>query len=123
MIVKVGIEAGRIPNEDPTLDSINPIADVRVDDVYRDVPGLNGCSCGSSEGGRSVEEYRVQLTCKRKREGQIGRTTGYSSEASLSVRVMHTAIQDSLVPCSIECLRFIRVGETSAAIVANIPSR
>ena len=124
LIINVGIAVGRISDGGPTSGAINEIANVRasskrgirVDDVYRDVPGLNGCSCGSSEGGRSVEEYRVQLTCKHKREGQIGRTTGCSTGASLSVRVMHTTIPDSLMPCSIECLRFNRVGETSPSL-------
>ena len=131
LIVNVGIAVGRIPDGSPTSGAINEIANIRagskrgirVDDVYRDVPGLNGCSCGSSEGERSVEKYRVQLTCECKREGQIGRTTGCSTKASLSVPVIHTAIPDSLVPCSTECLRFNRVSGTSAAIVANIPSR
>ncbi len=69
LVVNVSIEVSRISNESPTSDAINGVADVRaggkrdgrVDNVYSNVPGLNGCSCGSSHSKRSVVECRVQV--------------------------------------------------------------
>ena len=62
LIVNVGIEVSRISNKGPTSDAINGVADVRagskrdgrVDNVYGDVPGLNGRSCGLSHSKRRV---------------------------------------------------------------------
>ena len=67
LIVNVGIVVSRISKESPKLGAINPVADVRaggkrdvrVDNVDSDVPGLNRCTCGSTQGKQIVVEYRV----------------------------------------------------------------
>lgn len=69
LIVNVGIEVSRISNGSPTSDAIKGVADVRaggkrdgpVDNVYSDVPGLNGRSCGLIYSKRRVVGCRVRV--------------------------------------------------------------
>lgn len=57
LIVSVGIEVSRVSNGSITLDAIDRVTDVRAggkdeggfDDVKGNIPGLNRCSCGSSQ--------------------------------------------------------------------------
>lgn len=67
LIVSVGIEVSRVSNGSTALDTIDRVTDVCAgrkdeggfDDVKSNIPGLDRCSCGSSQrvrvksGGRS----------------------------------------------------------------------
>lgn len=56
LIVNIGSEVGGVSNRSPALDTIDRITDVRAsgenegsfDDIYSNISGLNGGSCGSS---------------------------------------------------------------------------
>ena len=69
LIVNIGIEVGRISDGGPTSDAINGVADVcaggkydgPVNNVHSDMPGLNICSCGSSQSKQNMAWWRVRI--------------------------------------------------------------